>query len=255
MPGLINDVAVIILAAGKGTRMKSGKAKVLHEIEQRPMIDYVVDSASRVAGGSLVVVVGHQADAVKAAVMKNRKDVIFALQSEQLGTGHAVSCAMPHIPEGMTDIVILCGDVPLLSAPTVERLLAEHKAAERDLTILAVELDNPDGYGRVLMDAENRVTGIIEQADATAEQKRIRIVNSGIYCTTAGFLNDALGAIDADNAQAEFYLTDIMEIGHRAGKNVGALVWRDSLEVMGVNTVEELELAETIMKSRKSKTA
>ncbi len=190
------EVAVIILAAGKGTRMKSSRAKVLHEIDGRAMVDYVVDSAKQVAGDNIVAVIGHQADIVQKAMSASHGNVIFALQAEQLGTGHAVQCAMPHVPESITDIIILCGDVPLLTAHTIRHLLAEHHGAKRDLTILAVDLDNPDGYGRVLIDGDNRVTGIIEQADATYEQKKIRIVNSGIYCTTTAFLNDSLGSTD-----------------------------------------------------------
>ena len=246
----VESVAVIILAAGKGTRMKSEKAKFLHEINGSPMVKYLVDSAKQIAGNHVIIVIGHQAEIVREVVSATHADVSFAVQHEQLGTGHAVQCAMPHVPAQIADIVILCGDVPLISPVTIRRLLAEHHRAKRDLTVLAVKLKNPKGYGRMLIDHRNRVTGIVEEADATGEQKKIRTVNSGIYCATKPFLDNSLGKINSNNAQGEFYLTDIMEIGHRDGKNVGALVWSDSEEVLGVNTLRELELAETIMKRR-----
>ena len=256
MTDTAGHIGAIILAAGKGTRMKSDKAKVLHEINGRPMACYVVGAAQQVAGNNVVVVIGHQAETVRQVIAGNCDRIIhFALQSEQLGTGHAVQCALPMVPDHVGDIVILCGDTPLITAATIERLAAEHTAAARDLTVLAVTLENPTGYGRLLIDERNRVTGIVEEADATAEQKQINIVNSGIYCTTRAFLSAALDRIDSDNAQGEFYLTDIMEIGHRAGKHVGAMVWGDHREVMGVNTLYELELAEKIMKTRTGKTS
>lgn len=250
------DAGAIILAAGKGTRMKSDKAKVLHEIGGNPMVSYVLDSARQVVGNNIVLVIGHQADTVRKVLSgTHRNGVSYALQSEQLGTGHAVQCAMPHIDDRIAHIVILCGDTPLVRADTIRCLLSEHAAEDRDLTVLAMELEDPAGYGRILIDESNRVTGIVEDADATPEQKGIRIVNSGIYCTTRAFLVESLDQIDSNNAQEEFYLTDILAIGRREGKNVGALVWQDSMELMGVNTLDELELSETIMKKRSGKTS
>jgi len=250
-----SSVAVIILAAGKGTRMKSEKAKVLHELQGGPMVNYVVDSAKRVADGNVVVVIGHQADTVREVVSNAHDKVRFALQAEQFGTGHAVQCAMPQVPSDIKDVVILCGDVPLITPGAIRHLIEAHTRVGRDLTVLAVKLDDPKGYGRILVDDRNRVTGIIEEADATPGQKKICIVNSGIYCATRLFLEGALDKIESNNVQGEFYLTDIMEIGHGEGKNVGALVWDDSREVMGVNTLKELELAESIMKTRSVETS
>jgi len=243
-----HSVAVIILAAGKGTRMKSDKAKVLHEIDGIPMVNYVVASASEVAGEEVIVVIGHQADRVRETVSQEYPAAKFAFQSEQLGTGHATQCALASIPGSIGNIVILCGDVPLIRSETIRHLLQEHTASERDLTVLAVELENPTGYGRILIGGENRVTGIIEEADATAEQRRIKTVNAGIYCATLSFLFHSLEKISSDNSQGEFYLTDILEIGYQGGQNVGVLVCDGSEEVLGVNTLRELELAETIVK-------
>ena len=184
-----NRVAVIILAAGMGTRMKSSKPKVLHEILGKPMVMYVVKTANKVAGSNVILVVGNQAEKVREALSKD-DELIFALQEKQLGTGHAVLCALPYIPEYIEQVVILCGDVPLLSSDTVMRLLDDHIRKNRDVTLLAVEVDNPEGYGRVLFDKNMDVFGIVEEADASEKQKKIKIINTGIYSVKKKFLID-----------------------------------------------------------------
>lgn len=248
-----SNVAVIILAAGLGKRMQSDMAKVLHEVLGRPMIQYVVETARKIAGNDVLVVVGHQAQEVMDAVSAD-SEVSFAYQDKQLGTGHAVLCALEHIPEYVGEIVILCGDVPMLSAATVQRLLDDHKAAKRDLSLLAVTVDNPKGYGRVLIDENRRLIKIVEEADATTEQKKIRTVNAGIYCVAKNFLTDSLQQIKPDNVQGELYLTDIIEIGYREKHAVGVLFGDDADEVMGVNSYPDLLAAEKIMRLRMSKT-
>ena len=155
-----NKIAVIILAAGMGTRMKSDKAKVLHEITDRPMIEYVVEAAGSVAGANVIVVIGHQASKVREC-LAGVNDLIFAHQDKQLGTAHAVLCALPHIPDHCEEVVILCGDVPLIQSETIINLVEDHLDNARDISLLAVELDNPHGYGRVVLDASRAVTGII----------------------------------------------------------------------------------------------
>ena len=249
-----SNVAVIILAAGLGKRMQSDMAKVLHEVLGRPMILYVVETARRIAGNDVIVVVGHQAQKVMSAVSAVA-GVSFAHQDKQLGTGHAVQCALEYIPEHVHEIVILCGDVPMLSAGTVQRLLDDHKAAKRDLSLLAVTVENPKGYGRVLIDENRRLIKIVEEADATPEQKKIRTVNAGIYCVTKKFLTDSLQQIKPDNAQGELYLTDIIEIGYREKHALGVLFGDDGDEVMGVNSYSDLLAAEKIMRLRTSKTS
>ena len=203
--------AIVILAAGLGKRMKSGKAKVLHEILGKPMIMYVVETANRIAGNNVVLVIGNQADKVREMVSESA-EVIFALQKDQLGTGHAVSCALPYLPDNTQEVVVLCGDVPLLTFETVMRLIKDHVKAKRDISLLAVEIDNPKGYGRVLFDKNRNVSGIVEEADASAEQKRIKTINTGIYCIKKEFLFDSLQKVKSDNVQGEFYLTDIVKI-------------------------------------------
>lgn len=244
-----DDVAAIILAAGLGKRMKSSRAKVLHEVLRRPMILYVVDTARAVAGDHVIVVVGHQADRVRQVVGVHAP-VRFALQDRQLGTGHAVQCALPQIPETCRRVVILCGDVPLITAQTIDSLIADHRRRRRHATVVAVAVDDPTGYGRVLQDAHGRVVGIVEEADATDEQKRVNIINTGVYCVDRDYLSAALGEIDSDNAQGEFYLTDIVSVGYREKRNVGALLADHPQEFQGINSRRDLQQVEKILRRR-----
>ena len=241
-----NNVAVVILAAGLGTRMKSNLAKVLHPILGRPMISYVLETACDVAPDNIVVVVGHQADDVKRVCMQT-PGIGFALQEEQLGTGHAVQCAMPELADNVEDVIILCGDVPLLKAKTVKRLLDDHRENKRELSLLAVAVDAPHGYGRVIMDDRRNLSKIVEEADANADEKQIRLINSGIYCVNRRFLDASLIRIEPDNAQGEFYLTDIIGIGYAEGKNIGVMVGDDELEVSGINSIEDLKFVEHVL--------
>ena len=241
--------AIIILAAGMGKRMKSGKAKVLHEIFGKPMIMYVVETAKKIAGNDVILVIGHQDDKVRKVVSED-SNVIFALQKDQLGTGHAVSCALPYLPDHTQEVIILCGDVPLLTFETVMRLLKDHIMAKRDISLLAVKINNPKGYGRVLFDEKMNVSGIVEEADASAKQKSIKTINTGIYCVKKEILFDSLKKIKSDNVQGEFYLTDVVELGYREGKVVGVLIGDDSEETVGVNTIHDLMTVENILHSR-----
>jgi UDP-N-acetylglucosamine diphosphorylase/glucosamine-1-phosphate N-acetyltransferase len=243
------DAAVIILGAGLGTRMKSNKAKVLHEILHRPMVLYVVETAKKIAGNNVILVIGHQAESVRRVVSETA-DVIFALQKEQLGTGHAVLCALPHIPGHVGEVIILCGDVPLLTENTLMRLFEDHVNARRDVSLLAVEIEDPKGYGRLLINKNRELTGIVEESDATEEQKKVRLINTGIYCMKKEFLVDSIKNIKSDNVKGEFYLTDIIEIGYRNKNVMGVLVGDDWKETVGVNTVQDLQNAENIMRSR-----
>ena len=238
--------AVVVLAAGKGTRMKSGRAKVLHEVHGRPMVDYVMASASEIAGTDVVVVVGHQAEAVKAAVLE-RHEALFAVQSEQLGTGHAVMCARHSIGDSTRQVVILCGDVPLVTSATLRRLLEAHEAAMRAVSVLAVSLEDPTGYGRMVLADDGSLRCIVEEKDASTKERTIKEVNSGIYCVDAGFLFSALDKVKSDNAQGEYYLTDIVEIAVQEGSGAGIVTGGSAKEVTGVNTVNDLETVRQIL--------
>jgi len=243
----MNDkAAVIILAAGLGKRMKSGKAKVLHEVLGKSMILHVLETAQTIAGNNLIAVIGHQAEIVRQKVSEAFK-IEFAYQDEQLGTGHAVKCAIPHIPENVENIIILCGDVPLISRNTLKSLFEYHLETKRDISILAVDVDDPTGYGRIIIDESGNVSGIKEEADATGDEKSIKTINSGIYCISKECLLKSINKIKADNAQKEYYLTDIISIGYNEKKSIGALIGQNQKELIGINSLKDLKMAENFM--------
>lgn len=242
-----SGIAAIVLAAGKGSRMKSEKAKVLHPVAGRPMILHVVDAALGVAV-NIVVVVGTQAEEVKSLVLAHAS-VDFAFQPEQKGTGHAVLCAMPALPKNADQVLILCGDVPLISRDTLAHLAAQHIANGHDITVLAANVDNPTGYGRVKQKADGTVACIVEESDATAAEKDITTVNTGIYIVDRPFLESALLQIKTDNAQTEMYLTDIVEIAVESGRRVGLMICQDNREMMGINSRQDLQRVEALVSS------
>jgi len=209
----------------------------------------VVEVAKKIAGDNVVLVIGYQAEKVRK-VVSEQTNALFALQEEQLGTGHAVMCAIPQIPSHVREVVILCGDVPLLTEKTLTGLLEDHVKAGRDISLLAVEIENPKGYGRLLIDENKQLKGIVEEADASAEQKKLKIINAGIYCIKKEILFDSLKKITSDNVKGEFYLTDIVEIGYRNKGTMGVLVGDDWRETVGVNTKQDLMTAEYIMRDR-----
>jgi UDP-N-acetylglucosamine diphosphorylase/glucosamine-1-phosphate N-acetyltransferase len=242
-----HSVEIIILAAGKGTRMKSEKAKVLHTVSGRPMIMHVLDTAIKVAGKDIIIVIGHQAEKVKKVVAAN-EDVKFALQKEQRGTGHAVQCALPELSNNCANVVILSGDVPLIKSTTIKDLITEHLKYKNDVTVLGVCLDNPFGYGRIVENEFGGVEKIVEQADADEMQKNINIVNSGIYCVKRDFIEISLTQIKSDNAQNEVYLTDIVGIANKHHKKIGLKICEDQTEVMGINSSQDLMNIESMLK-------
>ncbi|ACN16581.1 predicted nucleoside-diphosphate-sugar pyrophosphorylase [Desulforapulum autotrophicum HRM2] len=243
------EVGVVVLAAGKGTRMKSDRAKVLHPVNGQSMIIHVVDCAVKVSGSNVVVVVGHQAEQVKAEVARAYQ-VAFAVQKSLLGTGDAVKAAIPHLAKAVGHVVVLCGDVPLIRAKTVEKLVDFHLNNENRLTALAVKVDEPAGYGRMILDAQSKLMSICEEADASMEEKKISLVNSGIYCIERQFLISALNRLNRDNAQNEYYLTDLVKIGAADGVKMGVLTAEDPREVLGVNTLVQLKKADVLCRER-----
>lgn len=245
-------ITVVILAAGLGKRMKSPKAKVLHEVLGRPMVEYVVETARKIAGDDVVVVVGHQAEEVRRVVSRSA-EVVFVHQRQQLGTGHAVMCVLPHVRAECEQVLVLCGDAPLVTEATLNDLIADHKAAHRDGTLLAVEVDHPFGYGRVLVDRRQQICGIVEEADASDAQRAIQTINSGIYCLKRSFLAEALPRLTRSNVQGEFYLTDIIRIGYDMGRNIGLCRGRDPQEILGINAPDDLARVEAILRERHKK--
>jgi bifunctional UDP-N-acetylglucosamine pyrophosphorylase / glucosamine-1-phosphate N-acetyltransferase len=237
---MTKSLDVIILAAGQGTRMKSATVKVLHRAAGRPLVDYVLDLAGHVSNRTPVVVVGHQREAVEGSIGDRAR---FAFQEQQLGTGHAVLQAALHVaPDGR--VLILSGDVPLTRPETLKRLIEEHERSGNAVTLLAMKPDRPGMYGRVVRDETGAVQRIVEAKDASAEELKIGEVNAGIYVFESDALLDNLRKLSTDNAQGEYYLTDLLAALRGAGRRVGAVVVDDPVEALGVNSRAELATVE-----------
>jgi len=243
------SVAAIVLAAGKGTRMKSDLVKVMHPLGERPMISWPVQVARGVGASRIALVVGHQAERVQKYFAAD-KAVVFAEQSEQLGTGHAVACARDSLAGFDGTVLILCGDVPLIRGETLESMLESHGKRGATVSVLTTHLENPFGYGRVVKREGGRITRIVEEKDASDEERDITEINSGIYCVEADFLFRAVGRLKNDNAQGEYYLTDI--IAEAAAENLlcFAHACDDANEVMGVNDRVQLSVAAAELRRR-----
>jgi bifunctional UDP-N-acetylglucosamine pyrophosphorylase/glucosamine-1-phosphate N-acetyltransferase len=237
---------ILILAAGLGTRMRSNRAKVLHRLDGRPLINHVCRTAAALAPQNIFVVVGHQADEVKAAVLEelSEEHAVFVTQQEQLGTGDAVSAARPFL-EGDEDstLLVLSGDVPVIKAETLARLVQLHRGHRGKgaaCTILTVKLNDPTGYGRIVRDEGGLFEKIVEQREATEEEVAIKEINGGIYCFEAHKLFDALSQVKNDNSQGEYYLTDVPALLRAGGDDVAIYQHGDPHEVEGINNRVQL---------------
>jgi bifunctional UDP-N-acetylglucosamine pyrophosphorylase / glucosamine-1-phosphate N-acetyltransferase len=238
--GAVRPLAAIVLAAGLGTRMRSARAKVLHQLGGIPLVRHPLAALGPLAPARVVVVVGHQADEVRAAALASGLPVTTAIQPEQHGTGHAVQCAVPALGDFDGDVLILYGDVPLVTTATLERLRDAHRADGAALSLLTMRFEDPTGYGRILRDAEGRVRGIVEHRDATPAEREIKEVNPGLYCVRASLLIPLLRELRADNDQGELYLTDVVGLAAKAGHALTSVELERPDEVAGVNTREEL---------------
>jgi bifunctional UDP-N-acetylglucosamine pyrophosphorylase / glucosamine-1-phosphate N-acetyltransferase len=227
--------AVVVLAAGEGTRMKSAIPKVLHSVGGRSLIQHAVLAAGALAPDHLVVVVGHGRDQVKAHLAEVAPAAATVVQDQQRGTGHAVDCALHDLPELVGTVLVTYGDVPLLTGDTLLSLVAEHERARNAVTILTAHVEVPTGYGRIVRDASGSVTAVVEQKDATETQRQIREINSGVYVFDAATLRVALARLTNDNSQGEHYLTDVVGIASSDGATVGALPIDDTWQTEGVN--------------------
>jgi len=244
-------VHAVVLAAGKGTRMKSEKAKVLHEIFFRPMIHYVMDALVPLDLAEAVVVVGHQREEVQAALALFKPT--FVVQEQQLGTGHAVLAAEKVLAGREGVVFILCGDTPLVQPETLRNMLARHQESGALLTVMTTVVDDPTNYGRIISSPDGSLLRIIEEPDADPEQKAIREINAGIYCVDNDFLFEALGKIGTDNKQGERYLTDIVKIANLTGLQVNRFACVDSQEILGVNSRVELAEAHAVVQGRRNR--
>lgn len=237
----------VILAAGLGKRMKSDLPKVLHPALGRPLVAHVLDQLKPLHPVRIVVVVGHREDLVRSAL--EGRNVRFVTQSPQLGTGHAVQTAWPEVEQGSDAILVLAGDMPLVRTATLRRLLERHAQEVNAVTFLSGELDDPSGYGRVVRDRRGEFVKIVEEKDATAAERKLDEVNSGVYCFSRASLVDALGLLRADNSQKEYYLTDTLSLLKGRGMRVGIVQASDPRELFGVNMPEHLAQVEETLRA------
>ncbi len=219
--------------------MKSDKAKVIFPIAGKAMVQRVVDTALKVDCSKIVIVVGHMKESVMDCITKDKR-IEYVEQTQQLGTGHAVICAQDSFENLDVDVLILCGDVPLLGVATLERLITKHRESKAACTLLTAFLDDPGKYGRILRDDSGQVNGIVEYKDATESQRAIKEWNTGIYCFNSRDMFDALGKISNSNQQNEYYLTDTLAILRSQGKTVASIVLEKLSEVTGVNSQAQL---------------
>ncbi|MDO5033069.1 bifunctional UDP-N-acetylglucosamine diphosphorylase/glucosamine-1-phosphate N-acetyltransferase GlmU [Corynebacterium sp.] len=246
--------AIVVLAAGAGTRMKSAKQKTLHEIGGRSLLGHALHAAAGVNPEHLVAVVGHQRDQVSPAVediaQELDREIAQAVQEEQNGTGHAVQCGLEPLEGFEGTVIVTNGDVPLLRPETIQGLRETHEANHNAVTVLSIELADPSGYGRVLHAEDGSVTAIVEHKDATEAQRAVTEVNSGVFAFDSAVLREALTKLTTDNAQGELYITDVLEIARANGHNVGAHLAEDSEELSGVNDRVQLAAAGRALNKR-----
>lgn len=243
----MEETLAIVMAAGKGTRMKSKKSKLVHQIYGKELVKRAVENARKAGINDVITVVGYQKEQVQAVLGDTVK---YAYQEEMLGTGHAVMQAKKYLKGKKGKVVILSGDVPILRPTTIQSLVEKSIERKEYATLLTAIYDNPSGYGRIIRDEGGNVKAIIEDKDATEMQKEIKEINAGIYCFDIKELLDALDSITSDNAQGEYYLTDVIKIMNDKGLKTGAVIVEDNTEILGVNDKVQLELLTRVLRVR-----
>ena len=241
------DRIAIILAAGKGKRMNTDLPKVLHTLNGRPMVDYVIDNARKAGYERIVLVVGHKYEQVIEHLRSG--NVNFAIQSEQRGTGHAVKCARDQFYDFEGTVLVLPGDMPLVSSYSIKILTESHLKCKASATVLSVKLSNPSGYGRIVRDQAGNFLRITEHRDANHDIRKINEINTGVICFDSKALCKVLDEIRCENEQGEYYLTDSIEIFVRWGAKVNAIIADDYREGMGINSIDQLREVENMMRT------
>ena len=239
-------IVTVIMAAGKGKRMRNpDKSKVMYELRGKPLIQYVVELSEKINSEMIIPIVGHQKQSVidflQTKFLGSISKIKFAHQDEQLGTGHAVMQTKEYLENFEGDVLILSGDVPMLRFDTVNSFLNFHYENGFDASLISAVFDNPSGYGRVLRDKDGNFCDIREEKDCSDEEKKCREINSGIYVIDNKILFEALKTLKTDNAQGEYYLTDVFKYFKNNGKKIGAFPVENAVEISGINTVEQLE--------------
>ena len=234
----IQKLATVIMAAGKGTRMKSNLPKVLHLVDDKPMLIHIIDLARQLNSNKIIVILGYKKDLVIEAIKS--ENVEYVIQEPQLGTGHAVQQTESLLKDFMGDVLVLSGDVPLLRKSTIEKMLKIHREADNGATVLTTIFENPHGYGRVIRKNNDTLDYIIEEKDCTDEQRKIKYINAGIYIFKAKELFPTLNKIKNDNKQNEYYLPDALKYIANAGQSIALHITSEPIEITGVNTVEQL---------------
>ena len=242
------DLAVLILAAGKGARMRKSLAKVLIPIAGKPTLEFVLDTAERLNPTRVIVVVGHQADRVQK-IFSNR-DLEFVLQKKQLGTGHAARQAEHTLTNFEGQILVLCGDMPLIKSETLESLLRRHKEVGAKCSVLTLKGKVNNDFGRIIRDANGSFLRIVEYRDASPQEKNVDEFNSGVYCFDKSLFFKALCSVSDSNIQREYYLTDALEYSVNIGCPVASLEIEDTDEIIGINTLNDLKRVEQLLKNR-----
>lgn len=243
----MKSFSAVILAAGAGTRMKSSRPKVMHKLSGRPLINRVIDAVRPLKPDNIVVVLGHKAELVEESLKEEKVGIVY--QKEQLGSAHALLQARKVLKDYKGDVLVMCGDVPLVKTSTLSSLVKYNKKNRVSVTVLAAKTDNPSGYGRIVRNGAY-LEKIVEEKEASAVEKLINEVNSGIYCFDNNIWK-ALLKVKADNAKKEYYLTDTVEILKKAGKKAAALIAGNSFELKGINSRRQLYEAETVLQERK----
>ena len=241
----------IILAAGKGTRMKSDMPKVLHTIFDKTLVGYVIDAVNNTGlADENFVIVGHQAERVEEYINKNYDNAKCVLQSPQLGTGHAVSMALPYLKDFDGEVVILNGDLPLITSDTIKEFVEFHKNKKSDVTVMSANFDDPTNYGRIIRNSDGTLNAIVEEKDTNPEQKKVKEINVGCYCLNWTEVKNAFNELKTDNAQGEYYLTDIVKWANNQKLSVNAYIIKDNDETFGINSKAHLAEATKMLNNR-----